>query len=291
MTVVTLATPARPKVPNRWTAWLIWRQQRGTFTGFALLASVLSGLLVTAVLKAENADALGLHACLTSGTGAHCTSAASLLAQAQEQLRNLKVALLVVPAVIGVFGGAPLVAREHETGITRYSWTQGLRPEQWLAGTLLFGSLVVVTFMTIVGILFNWASGLADLGSGGPWSSFAVTPTTFDAQFPALPAWSLFAYLLGTGCGMAIRRTVPAMSAALVGYGAIVYLAIEYLRPHYAALVFWEQISSGVNPFWQYQIIQAGWLTLAAVVIAFVLVISPRLYRASAWKRAGRHVK
>jgi hypothetical protein len=192
---VTLAAPAKPRVPNRWTAWLIWRQQRGPFVGFALLGSVLSALLILAALKVQHADALGLRTCLTSGIGRDCTAATSLLAQAQEQLRDLKVALLVVPVVIGAFGGAPLVAREHETGITSYTWTQGLRPEHWLAGTLLLGSVVVVTFMSIVGILFNWATGLASLGVG-----FTVSPTTFDAQFPTLPAWSLFAYLLGIAC-------------------------------------------------------------------------------------------
>jgi hypothetical protein len=286
MMAVTLATPAKPKLPNRWTAWLIWRQQRGAFAGFTLLASALSGLLILAALKVQHADALGLRTCLASGIGDDCTAASSLLAQAQEQLRDLKVALLVVPAVIGAFGGAPLVAREHETGITRYTWTQGLRPEHWLAGTLLLGSLVVVTFMSIAGILFNWATGLAGLGSG-----FTVSPTTFDAQFPALPAWSLFAYLLGISCGMAIRRTVPAMGATLVAYEVIVHLAIDYLRPHYAAVVFWEQVSGDVNPFWQYQIIQVVWLILVAIITAALLVICPKLYRANAWKRAGRHMK
>jgi hypothetical protein len=215
MTAISLAASTRPNVPGRWTAWLIWRQQRGNLAGFTVLAGVLSVLLTMAALKVEQADALGLRACLATGTGTHCAAATSLLAQASQQLRNLKIALLVVPALIGAFGGAPLVAREHETGVTRYTWTQGLPPERWLAGTLLLGSSVVVAMMSITGILFNWATGLYDTGFG-----FTLSPTTFAAQFPALPAWSLFAYILGIGCGMLIHRAVPAMGAALIGYGA-----------------------------------------------------------------------
>jgi hypothetical protein len=87
---------------------------------------------------------------------------------------------------------------------------------------------------------------------------------------------------------MAIRRTVPAIAAALVSYEVIVHLTIAYLRPHYAALVVGQQVSGDVNPFWQYQVIQVAWLTLVTVITASVLLICPKRYRANAWKRAGR---
>lgn len=286
MTAISLAASARPKVPGRWTAWLMWRQQRGNLAGLTVLAGVLSVLLAMVALKIERADALGLRACLATGTGTHCAAAESLLAQASQQLRNLKIALLVAPALIGAFGGAPLVAREHESGVMRYSWTQGLPPERWLAGTLLLGSSVVVALMSITGILFNWATGLSDTGFG-----FTISPTTFAAQFPALPAWSLFAYILGVGCGMLIHRAVPAMGAALIGYGGVAYLAHEYLRPHYAAVVLWTPTSGGATLFWPYQAVEAAWLTFAAIVLALTLVLSPQIFRAGAWKRAGRRAK
>ena len=39
----------------------------------------------------------------------------------------------VVPALIGIFWGAPLVARELETGTFRLAWTQSVTRTRWLA--------------------------------------------------------------------------------------------------------------------------------------------------------------
>ena len=44
--------------------------------------------------------------------------------------------LAVVPAVIGVFWGAPLVARELETGTHRLAWNQSVTRTRWLAAKL-----------------------------------------------------------------------------------------------------------------------------------------------------------
>ena len=41
--------------------------------------------------------------------------------------------LAVAPALIGVFWGAPLVARELEAGTHRLAWTQSVTRTRWLA--------------------------------------------------------------------------------------------------------------------------------------------------------------
>jgi len=45
----------------------------------------------------------------------------------------LGLVVLVVPALIGVFWGAPLIARELETGTFRLAWTQSVTRTRWLA--------------------------------------------------------------------------------------------------------------------------------------------------------------
>jgi len=283
VTTLTLTAPARPRIPGRRTLWLIVRQQRGNLIGLVVLAGILCVLLTMAALKVDQANSLGLHACLAEGAGGHCATANSLLEQASQQLKNLKIALLVIPALIGAFGGAPLIAREYETGVVRYSRTQGIPPERFLAGTLLFGGAVVMALTSLVGILFNWATGLSNAGFG-----FTVSPNTFAAQFPALPAWSLFAYVLGVLCSRMLHRTVPAMGAALIGYGAIVYLVQEWLRPHYAALVFWTSNSPQANLFWPYQVVEAAGLFIAAILLALGCIFVPHVLQDYAWgKRAA----
>src|SRR5258708_36516130 len=39
--------------------------------------------------------------------------------------------LQAIPALIGAFAGAPLLAREFETGTFRYAWTQGFGRARW----------------------------------------------------------------------------------------------------------------------------------------------------------------
>ena len=41
--------------------------------------------------------------------------------------------MLAVPALLGIFWGAPLVARELETGTYRLAWTQSVTRTRWLA--------------------------------------------------------------------------------------------------------------------------------------------------------------
>src|SRR5260370_14860711 len=51
--------------------------------------------------------------------------------------------LLAVPALIGMFVGAPVLARELETGTFRYAWTQGFGRWRWTRAKLLMLAVVV----------------------------------------------------------------------------------------------------------------------------------------------------
>ena len=44
--------------------------------------------------------------------------------------------VIFAPALIGVFWGAPLVAREFETGTFRLAWTEGVTRRSWIATKL-----------------------------------------------------------------------------------------------------------------------------------------------------------
>src|SRR5437899_5505591 len=65
-------------------------------------------------------------------------------------------ALQPVPALIGAFVGAPLLARELETGTFRYAWTQGFGRWRWTLAKLVLLALVVVAAAAAVSVLFSW---------------------------------------------------------------------------------------------------------------------------------------
>ena len=71
--------------------------------------------------------------------------------------------LTFLPAVIGVFVGAPLVARELESGTFRFAWTQGRGRVRWIEAKLvLLGST-----LTLLALAFSWCFSWWF----GPWHS------------------------------------------------------------------------------------------------------------------------
>src|SRR5262249_52817678 len=64
--------------------------------------------------------------------------------------------LLVTPAVIGVFWGAPLVAREIETGTFRLAWNQSVTRARWLAVKLGLIGLASMATARLRSLMLTW---------------------------------------------------------------------------------------------------------------------------------------
>ena len=72
------------------------------------------------------------------------------------QLPAGRLILQIVPALIGAFIGAPVLARELETGTFRYAWTQGLERWRWTLAKLVSLAVVVTTAAGVFSLLFSW---------------------------------------------------------------------------------------------------------------------------------------
>jgi ABC-2 family transporter protein len=217
--------------------WLTWRQAR------------TQTLVVTALIAAFGIVLLGTGPHLVSlyraSTFAACHSGCAASAQnfltspslADYHLIYLLGALLIVlfPAVIGLFWGAPLIARELESGTFRLAWNQTVTREHWLAvklGVLGLTSMAMAGLLSL--ILGWWASPIdraADLqGAGGFQSRFF--PLDFGTRGIAPIGYAAFAFAFGVLVGLMIRRTVPAMGITLAVI-AVVQIAFPLLvRPH-----------------------------------------------------------
>ncbi|MCI2419611.1 ABC transporter permease [Saccharopolyspora sp. K220] len=193
--------------------WLTWRQHRLGLAGFA---AVFLGLVVLyAFAESLDADAWSVY---TAAYGF------SRLVKFGEDLGNV---LLLLPLLVGMFAGAPLVSRELEHNTFRYAWTQGVSTSHWLCTKVfLVGSAVLVLSTVYAGAHMMWFEPMAaEVG----WFRF------FNQAVPVFPASCLFAFALGVLAGALLKRTVPAMAVTLVG-GAAVFLAVALLlRPNYLA--------------------------------------------------------
>ena len=64
--------------------------------------------------------------------------------------------LQVVPALIGAFVGAPVLARELESGTFRFAWTQGFGRWRWTLAKVVALGVVVTAAAGAISVLFSW---------------------------------------------------------------------------------------------------------------------------------------
>jgi len=201
---------------------LTWRQFR-TSAWVALGALVL--VAIAAAITGPHlahVHAATMTACRRTGD---CTEAMAAYLRANDGLRNaLGTVVTLVPALIGTFWGAPLIAREIESGTLPLAWTQSVTRTRWLVVKLatvgLAGALATGLFSLIV---TWWARPLDRAG--------AAAYATFSQRDLAPVGYALLAFAIGVTAGMLIRRTVPAMAVTLFVFLAVRVGTTYGLRP------------------------------------------------------------
>ena len=105
------------------------------------------------------------------------------------------VVLAVAPAVIGIFWGAPLVARELETGTYRLVWNQSVTRARWLAVKLGFSVLAVAIAVAILTTAISWWAHPIDGAKGGQRGSLVshMTPVAFAMRGVVPVGYAVFA--------------------------------------------------------------------------------------------------
>lgn len=139
----------------------------------------------------------------------------------------LRLVLPLMPVLAGLFLGAPLVAREIETGTARFAWAQGAGRTRWLLATVVAVALILAVIAVGLGLEFRWWMNSL-LPPDRYWTGgdlFTLSPLPFSG-------WMLAGFSLGVVLGAAIRRTVPAMAATLACGLTGMYAAITWQRSY-----------------------------------------------------------
>ena len=135
---------------------LIWRLHRHqAFVAGAALAALTCLLLITGFVMARDYDAF-LSSCATTRS---CGDATQLLFRGDGAITTLVAATMAVPLLLGVFWGAPLLAREFETGTHNLAWTQGITRRGWLTGNVLWALAAAAVWGATMTILVSWWRG------------------------------------------------------------------------------------------------------------------------------------
>src|SRR5205814_8144758 len=145
-------------------------------------------------------------------------------------LQFLVPLFLVVPLLIGLFWGAPLVARELEDGTHRLVWTQSVTRRRWFTTKVaLVGGAAAAGAVAFAELVTWWSSMFTRANAD------RLTPGIFDIRGIVPVAYVLFALALGVFVGTLVRRTLPAMAATLGAFIGVRILVTLFLRAHYLA--------------------------------------------------------
>jgi hypothetical protein len=288
------AGPALRPVPWQRMIWVTWRQHRGMLVSVTAVLAAVSVFLLVMGLKVHH-DYTALITCHPASSDA-CEAAKSSFNNTDWTMGNTILILMnFAPALLGIFTGPAVFARELETGTFRYAWTQGIGRLRWTIAKLALLAVVITILAWAFSQLFAWFFD--------PFLQFegmnVLAATVFDTRGIDFAAWALFAFAAGAFLGMLFRRTVPAMAATLGAYLGVQLLAWLALREDYPVAIsttngslfngpstpnspwilktwtvgntgWWRYIP--VSRFWPMQFIESGWLLVLAIALGAATV-------------------
>ena len=120
--------------------WLTWRQHRIGMLVLGLVFAVIAALLVqdglpVYIAYSQVVQGTSLAMCMQQHSqNAICQVLTTNFYQSYEDPALAAVPLILVPPLVGMFLGAPLVASELERGTFRLVWTQSVTRLRWMVG-------------------------------------------------------------------------------------------------------------------------------------------------------------
>ncbi|MFG1818119.1 ABC transporter permease subunit [Kribbella sp. NPDC049174] len=222
--------------------WLTWRQFR---VQFLVVATVIAAAIV--ILAVTGPGLADDYQRLTTEFIRNLA-----LERLNPQLYYIGQALLyAVPPVIGAFWGAPLIARELETGTHRLVWSQSIGRRRWLATKVGITGLSAIAITGLLSLAVTWWSDPIDdaINAGQESNSYLprMFPPVFSARGLVPVGYAAFAFALGVAIGLVVRRTLVALAVTLAVVILVQILTPTFVRPHLMAPTDQKIVASAEN--------------------------------------------
>jgi hypothetical protein len=195
--------------------WVTWRQHRTqAVVCLALLATVaVFSVAAGSWLRARFSDD-GLPACLAASGGTGCrtviTSFTDMFNRGVGMV--IDVPSLVIPGLVGIVVGAPLLGRELERGTWRLAWSQTVPRTRWLVTKLGLVTGGLVIFGAAVTALMTWFREPLDRVTS------RLQPTPGNIEGLTFTTSMLCAFGLAVLAGLLLRNAIAAMVAAYIAW-------------------------------------------------------------------------
>jgi len=232
--------------------WLTWRQfhTRAVIAMAALIAfAVLMGITGTLLVSQFGGGSIA-----TCQPPSDCTAAADDFLQklmGSSALADSSVTgtgtywllfllgiftVLIVPALLGMFWGAPLIAGELEAGTHYLVWNQSITRSRWLAVKLTLIGLTAMAFTESLSLIWAWwATPISQAVASGavatPLAMNQFSPLVFATHGITPLGYAAFAFALGITAGVLVRRAVPAMALTLAVFAVLQIAVPLWVRP------------------------------------------------------------
>jgi ABC-type transport system involved in multi-copper enzyme maturation permease subunit len=231
--------------------WLTWRQFR------AQAATAVAALAAFAILLAVTESHMSSLYTASGIAGCHGDTCAGLASQFLVQLTSGQsvsllpggsneyvilyflsvLVILITPAITGIFWGAPLIARELETGTCRLAWNQSITRTRWLTVKLTLTGVAAMAVTEAFSLLQAWWAAPIGKAVGLGGSASIITEGKFGwFVFPThgiTPlGYAAFGFALGVTAGLLIRRPIPAMAVTLAIFAAVQIVTPLLIRPN-----------------------------------------------------------
>ena len=288
---------------------LLWRQHRGQLLWTTILLAVAGAVVAVVVHSTDRwlANYLRwlaqLHAdgCPLPSTGNRevpapppaCHALLSQYAGGQQSsfahdynfaIPIFEEGMPLLMVVIGILVGAPLVAREVEQRTQLVAWTQSISRLRWYATK----TIVLAACLAVAGLFAGVANDRVQipLNRGGLTSSRWIWFFSIDFA-PAAEA--VLAFAVAVALGAYLRRTLPAIGAALISFLALFLLTgwvVRFLTsasnaagPRGTPDDGWDIGNGRYHPADQYWPLQLTYLAIMLAVATVLLAIGWRATR------------
>jgi ABC-type transport system involved in multi-copper enzyme maturation permease subunit len=215
--------------------WLAWRQHRKQFM---ILGIILALYAVLAITMGNHLWHTYQYALSTCGKTDTCSQLNQNLFQtgwsnvlnptSSDGFPILELLIVIVPFVVGMLIGVPLIAREYNEGTNKLAWTQGVSRRKWLTLKLAWVLIATAIFMGIFALLTTWFSR-----TGNVLNQDRFTGIFFDIQGITPIGYAIFVVSLVVALGAWLKRILVALGIAFVILAAVSILVPSYVRPHY----------------------------------------------------------
>lgn len=211
--------------------WVTWRQHRAqAMTSLAVVAGLAVVLLVASGPMRQAFSQDGIARCVAGDprTGSCQNAISAFMSNWGFTYNQALIALLIIPGMIGVIIGAPLLGRELEQGTWRMVWSQTVPRTRWLAVKLALVSNGLVVSGAALTAVFTWYRTPMDQLTG------RFSEAAFDFEGLSLTASLLCAFGFAVLAGLLTRRSIAAMVTAFLPWLVLRGVIDFVLRPHYA---------------------------------------------------------